>query len=259
MSSRSRTARVAVGLREHHRTACPAVAHEYERAGDAVERHPTLAQRRNHDDLVEVGRKRLELAAPAPAPAREGAPARQHLLDDTHVVVGRHSHGHPVAHRGHDARLGRGALREVNGVLRAKRPLLARHQRKPAVEPYHAAQVECAGILLAQAFGHATACLRKRGQLCLVRSEVAESGHVLELVGRRERAQDVGSSLAPGQTAVPPTPGRARDAAPLGTTPRLAGTLCQTLAHAHPSRPAGTGPGTFNRHSIADGARHPSG
>ena len=129
-------------------------------------------------------------------------------------MLGRHGHGNPVAHRGHDARLGGLALGKPHRMLGAKRPTLARHERKPAVETNHASHLERGGVRLAQALGHAGALNVEGPRLLGGRRKVLIAGQVVQLVRGGKVAQHVGggNGLRPTPTTTCRTAGRAAGA-----------------------------------------------
>ena len=93
-------ARGTVGLREDYRRRGTAIHRNHDRADDTVELDPTVGDRLGHQHHVDVGGKRLALAAVAAAPTRYVTLARQDLLDNAHVMRLGPAHGNPIADGG---------------------------------------------------------------------------------------------------------------------------------------------------------------
>ena len=123
----------AVGLGEHHHRLGIAIERQHERARHAIEQHLAGAERLHDQHAIHVGTKHLALTASASAPTLKTRTAWQHALDYAHVMPGRTTHRHAVAHGGQQNFVLATRLGKPHGMLGTEGITGSRHQRKPAI------------------------------------------------------------------------------------------------------------------------------
>ena len=137
----------AVGLGEHHHRLGIAVECQHQRARHAVEQYLAGAERLHDQHAIHVGAKHLTLAASASAPTLKTRAARQHAFDHAHIVPGRTTYRHAVAHGGQQNLILATRLGKPHGMLGTKGVVGSRHQRKPAIQAHHGTQLHLLGLL----------------------------------------------------------------------------------------------------------------
>ena len=89
----------------------------------------------------------MALTAGTATPTLKARTARQHALNHAHIVPGSAAHRHTVAHGRQQDLVLAARLGKPHGMLGTKRVIGSRHQRKPAVQAHHGAQLHLLGFL----------------------------------------------------------------------------------------------------------------
>ena len=175
----------AVGLGEHHHRLGIAVECQHQRARHAVEQHLAGAKRPHDQHAVHVGAEYLALAASTATPTLKARATGQHALDHAHVMPGRATHRHAVAHGRQQNLVLATRLGKPHGMLGAKRVIGSRYQRKPAVQAHHGAQLHLLGLL------GLSAKIIKSSLLSFIDRQVIERWNILQRIESRHARQQL--------------------------------------------------------------------